>query len=299
MITGKYYQRIHFDFMKYIKCIGLLMCSNLTFLNAQKLVFKENQWNVAIYPTFTPDFHSYAIKILDDTLVNGLLYHKVYYSYDSINTLWNYRYGLIREDTLKKVYYKRDNENEFLLYDFSLNVNDTFKINEFCTLEVTETDSIKLNNGEFRKRLKLIHKGEPIWGHEYWIEGIGSQFGLISHFGFCSTDYSDVLLCFYNNSILLYPMAPASCFLTKNEELTNNFKISSYPNPFHSYIELKNINSQFKSFRLTTLTGNVLLSGRLEEAIAKINTDALISGIYIVIVEAENGKECVSRLIKY
>lgn len=285
--------------LKYLSLLCFVLVFILSDLNAQLLVNKENKWNVAIYPTFTPDFHSYSIRLLDDTLINGIMYHKIYYSFDSLNTNWVYQHGLLREDGFNKIYYKRDNENEVLLYDFSLKVNDTFKINDFCTLQVEETDTIQLNDGQSRKRLKLVRKGDPNWGDEYWIEGIGSQFGLISHFGFCSTDYSDVLLCFYNNSILLYPMAPASCFLTKNEELTNNFKISSYPNPFHSYIELKNINSQFKSFRLTTLTGNVLLSGRLEEAIAKINTDALISGIYIVIVEAENGKECVSRLIKY
>ena len=75
---------------KRFKFLYLALIYNLAILNAQHLVEKENQWNVAIYPTFTPDFHSYAIKILDDTLVNGLVYHKVYYSYDSINTVWNY-----------------------------------------------------------------------------------------------------------------------------------------------------------------------------------------------------------------
>ncbi|MEI2696287.1 MAG: T9SS type A sorting domain-containing protein [Saprospiraceae bacterium] len=284
---------------KRFKFLYLALIYNLAILNAQHLVEKENQWNVAIYPTFTPDFHSYAIKILDDTLVNGLVYHKVYYSYDSINTVWNYRYGFIREDTLKRVYYKRDHDNEVLLYDFNLNVNDTFKIDEFCTLQVVEIDSISLNDGQTRKRLKLVRKGEPGWGHEYWIDGIGSQFGLINHFGFCVTDYSDVLLCFYNNNKLLFPMAPASCFLTKNDEASNEPRIKLFPNPFHSYIEFENSNSQFRSFKLTTLTGKVMLNGRFEDAGSKINTEALIYGIYLFIVEAENGKQCVSRLIKY
>lgn len=285
--------------LKYLSVLCLVLVFIISDLNAQQLAIKENQWNVAIYPTFTPDFNSYSIRLMEDTLVNGLIYHKIYYSFDSLNTNWVYQNALLREDGFNKVYYKRDNEHEVLLYDFSLNINDTFKINEFCTLQVIDIDTITLNDGQSKKRLKLVRKGEPNWRDEYWIESIGSQFGLINHFRFCETDYSDELLCFYNNNKLLFPLAPISCFLTKNEELTNNFKISFYPNPFNSIIELENINSQFKSFRLTTLTGNVVLSGRLEEAIAKINTEALVSGIYMVIVEAENGKQGVSRLIKY
>ena len=42
MITGKLHPKVRFDFMKLFKCICLLMCSTLTFLNAQKLVNKES-----------------------------------------------------------------------------------------------------------------------------------------------------------------------------------------------------------------------------------------------------------------
>lgn len=285
-----------------LMCIHLLCLTSFitnSRLHAQVLVSKENQWNVAIYPTFSPEYKSYAIRLLDDTLVNGLRYRKIYYSYDKQNSLWEYQNGMLREDTLKRIYYKSEQAAEVLLYDFSLKVKDTFKIPQFCTLQVVEIDTIKLNDGQLRKRLKLMIKDQPIWGHEYWIEGIGSQFGLINHFNFCETDYADVLLCFYIKGNLIYPMSPLICFITENDEASNEPGIKLFPNPFYSYIEFESNNSQFKSFKLTTLTGKVLLTGQFEEANSKINTETLISGIYFLIGEADNGKQCVSRLIKY
>lgn len=298
MITGKLHPKVRFDFMKLFKCICLLMCSTLTFLNAQKLVNKENQWNVAIYPTFTPDFSSYSIRLFDDTLVNGLMYHKIYYSFDSLNTNWIYQNGLLREDGSNKVYYKQDNENERVLYDFGLKINDIFKINEFCTLQVEETDTITLNDGQARKRLKLVRKGDPNWGHEYWIDGVGSQYGLINHFRFCETDYSDVLLCFYKNSNLLFPKAPTSCFLTKNEDLKSGLNIKVYPNPFHTNIEFDLNNSIQTNYRIITLTGKPIQKGRLQNTISKINLESLPCGIYFLVFQSDNGKQSAIRLIK-
>lgn len=277
-------------------CLGLALI--VSDLKAQLLVNKENQWNVAIYPTFTPDFHSYSIRLLDDTLINGLLYHKIYYSFDSLNTNWIYQYGFLREDGFNKVYYKRDNENEHVLYDFGLKINDTFKINEFCTLQVEETDTITLNDGQSRKRLKLVRKGDPNWGHEYWIDGIGSQYGLINHFRFCETDYSDVLLCFYSNNKLLFPLAPTSCFLTKNEELRIGSKIKTFPNPFHSNIELDLGNSNYTNYRIINLTGTLILMGTIHNPISKINLEDLACGVYLFVVQKDNGNQQIARIIK-
>lgn len=282
-------------------CIHLLCLTSFitnSRLHAQVLVSKENQWNVAIYPTFSPEYKSYAIRLLDDTLVNGLRYRKIYYSYDKQNTLWEYQNGMLREDTLKRIYYKSEQAAEVLLYDFSLKVKDTFKIPQFCTLQVVEIDTIKLNDGQLRKRLKLMIKDQPIWGHEYWIEGIGSQFGLINHFNFCETDYADVLLCFYIKGNLIYPMSPLICFITENDEASNEPGIKLFPNPFHTKIELNSNNSNFTCFKILNIDGHLMHQGHIDNPITKINLETLDSGIYILVVQKDDGNQQVKRIIK-
>lgn len=284
--------------MKKIHIICSVVIINFFQLNAQALVSTENQWNVVIYPTFTPNFHSYSIRLLGDTLVNGINYLKIYYSYDSLNTQWKYQYGLLRQDSVGKVYYKNSSSNELMLYDFGLQVNDTFHVNEFCTLIVTDIDTITLNDGQLRKRIQLEKKDQPNWGNEYWINGIGSEFGLISHFRFCGTDYSDVLLCFYTNGKLLYPVAPASCFITNNRDIYNDPNIYIYPNPFKSNIEINITNTGPTYYKLINFTGTPILKGVLYNKISMLDLEDIQCGIYFLYLEDEIGLKSIHKVIK-
>lgn len=275
----------------------ILIFLNAFYLNAQNLVEIDNQWNIAVYPTFSPITLSYSLKIGEDTTINNILYNKVYYSNDSLNTNWQFSNDYLRQDSTKKVYHKEGDGNERLLYDFSLALNDTFFIEGICTLVVTEIDSIALNNGEMRKRLKLEPADIPNWGSEYWIDGIGSNFGLLSHFGFCFFDYPDGFLCFYSNAQLQYPATPPSCFITPVEELDRkNIKI--FPNPVHDILTIEDEEINLTRVILYDISGKIVKSNELRKTKNTINLSDLKNGFYLLILAGKDGYLYSKKLIK-
>ena len=266
-------------------------------LYAQNLVEIDNQWNIAVYPTFSPNTTSYSIRIGEDTTLNNIVYNKVYYSSDSLNTSWQFYNSYLREDLTKKVFLKEGSSEDILIYDFSLEVNDTFLVEDVCTLIVHEVDSVMLNNGEVRKRLKLGIKEIPDWGEEYWIDGIGSNFGLISHFGFCYSDYSDALLCFYSNSELLYPETPPSCFITPVREIKpSNFKVS--PNPFFDVLNVESEEFDIEYYIIYDITGRIINEGMFGNLNYRINLQQIKTGFYILVLRDMQGKLYSQKLIK-
>lgn len=264
---------------------------------AQQLVELNNQWNIVANEGFSPNISSYSVKIGEDTIVDNKLYNKIYYSNDSLNTYWNFENNYLREDSTKKVFYKNGSSSEIVLYDFNLEINDTFYISEFCVQIVNEIDTIELNNGELRKRIKLGILDNPNWGQEYWIEGIGSNFGLISHFALCVTDNAEGLLCFYSNDELLYPEAPISCFVTGNEELIiDNIKI--YPNPIKNYVIIEDQKSILINYFLSDSMGRIIISGDLINIKNRIEIGDLQNGYYNLILNTRDGDSYSTKIIK-
>lgn len=266
-------------------------------LTAQSLADEGNKWNVADYPTFSPITTSYSILIGKDTIANDLRYNKVFYSSDSLNLNWRYGNQLIRQDSTKKVFIKEFDNEEYLLYDFDLNLNDTFQIEGICTLVVTGIDSITLNNGEVRKRLQLNIKDYPDWGMQFWIEGIGSNYGMISHFGFCSFDYSDGFLCFYKDDELLFPEAPPSCFITPVNEVTDN-KIKIFPNPVSHELTIESTDYNLTKYTLISLIGKTVQTGTLLGNKNRIYLGNLENGFYTILLGDEKEFRYSKRVLK-
>ena len=267
-------------------------------LNGQELVKEGNQWNIVVYPTFYPITNSYSVKIEGDTVLDNTTYKMVQYSYDSLNTEWGISNHFLRQDTSKKVFFKNSGSEEILLYDFNLQVNDTFQIDDYCILIVTATDTVYLNSGEPRKRLELEIKNEPDWGKEFWIDGIGSNFGVLSHFGFCYYDYSDAFLCFYQNDELIYPENPPSCFITGTEDINLNDGIKIYPNPSSTNLIVEDKLSIIKSYTIFNPLGEMMIKDKINNSKTTIETSNILSGFYYIILEDKNGRKLSMKLIK-
>lgn len=267
-------------------------------VQAQDFVKTGNQWNVAVYPTFSPNTSSYSVRIGEDTVVNSMLYNKLYYSNEALNTDWTFYYSYVREDTTKKVFYKDGNANEVLLYDFNLDINDTFQIETFCTLQVVDIDTVVLNNGEQRRRKRLVNKLYPEWGDQYWIDGIGSNFGVISHFGFCYTDYPEGFLCFYANDELLFPESPPSCFITEIDKLPVSEPIHIYPNPMHNRLNIEDPEAHFTDYSLYNVFGELLDMGKLTGVHTQIECGTIPAGFYVVVLTDLNGNRWVKQMTK-
>jgi hypothetical protein len=106
---------------------------------------------------------------------------------DSLQQEWIYE-GTIREDTINKQVFYKYGEIEGLIYDFSLEVGDTVQVdNQYFNYHVVSlvVDSIDMVdvNGIIRKRFFLFGiqnpMMDPYYPDEIWIEGIGSNFGIM------------------------------------------------------------------------------------------------------------------------
>lgn len=151
---------------------------------------------------------SYSISLSGDTLIGNQSYHKLVSPYGG-NIC-----GAIRQDVAaKKVYYIAPSETtEHLLYDFTMQVGDTVRgytqRAEFEDDTVISIDSVLVGDS-YRKRW-LVNSNYNI----YFIEGIGSTYGLFERSPGNTYDFPDYsLLCYSENNQTLYPDSQTNCDL--------------------------------------------------------------------------------------
>ncbi len=201
----------------------------------------------------------YSIEISGDTLIGGTNYHKlvspeqVFHSNGACNisgtwTAPGFYAGAIRQDIAnKKVFYVDTmTYTEQLLYDFNLQVGDTVKgfyvSNNPCWDEivgglVVGIDSVMIGNS-YRKRWNI--GGCFNTPDIYFIEGIGSTYGLIDNFFLAgATDHPiHRLQCFTKMDSLLFPSSLSSCQFM---ECNSSFSLfQDYLTP-HNWFALSNI----------------------------------------------------------
>lgn len=163
--------------------------------------------------------------------MNGYTYTTLLAEYESNPGVFN-PITYIREDLeTKKVYVATEN-TENLLYDFGViegqSVN-VWSIGFMHTLIVTQVETIAIL-GTYRK---VIHYDEN--GFEgFWIEGMGSVFGVPDPTLYGIADYSPVVTCYYEGNNLAWqnPQTETVCgeqLAVPNIEVVPQFSI--LPNP--------------------------------------------------------------------
>ena len=119
--------------------------------------------------------------------------------------------GLLRETEEGQVYHRNYGwnhtfGNETLLYDFAMQPGDSICCNENTSLVLLRTSDTILDDGNIRKRYDFQYKenGYLMDEHEIWIEGIGSELGLL-HVGSLSlVGGTYELLCYYEGDDLIW-----------------------------------------------------------------------------------------------
>ena len=187
----------------------------------------------------------YQYTITGDTVINMLTYHKlqktgVNFLEDVTGNCTSNAYnanqykGCFRNDSTNKLVYFIDafTSNETVLYDFNLSIGDTvppspLNFNSNFVNIVTDIDTVFLG-GVNRKRFKL----DSCWFEQlYYIEGIGSTYGLLSP-TMCPFEAFYNLQCFTNNSLPVYPNSTTSCSsVIANIESIETHQFSISPNP--------------------------------------------------------------------
>lgn len=281
----------------------LLLTSTTT--HAQSLLSPLNQWNISTTGWIGGEnTETHLLRTGDSIQFNGNAYHNIERSEDEQGLMWTPTGMSLREDSTSKVF-MLVNDTETLIYDFGLELGDIFQLEDNCDVQVIEIDSIQLNNGEYRKRIKLERTEDP---YNYpvleWIEGIGSKFGLLDFLGVvCLVDINIQLTCFYQSGELLYPPNPETCFTsttsTKDTDLAHSM-VTVMPNPFGEtfVISIEDDEQKFK-LGIYSMDGNLVYqkvsarTGRVEISLKDYN-----SGIYIIRLYFQDGTSIFRKIVK-
>ncbi|TXC75226.1 T9SS type A sorting domain-containing protein [Luteibaculum oceani] len=241
-----------------------------------KLLEDDKVWNVSYsnYANIPPTGYTTEYSFHKDTIINGITYQD---------------FGaLLREDTVnRRVFYWYHNE-EYLLYDFNANVGDTILTTHF-QIVIDSISTITLENSE--KRKIFYHSGSNTG--EYYIEGIGSDHGLVE-ISEANGPPAINFNCLTKNGEKIFGSCTNSSIQT-NEKHPNTLLVS--PNPVNEILHLTDI-AGLNSGKVQILDqqGQILLEEKITTTLYLNNVS---SGEYLLRL-FDKGNEIVgqSRFIK-
>ncbi len=260
--------------------------------------------------TFPPGPFEYNMarqgNISGDTLINGLVYHKIYLA--GINILcqdsiyWQTYFFAMRENTEdQKVWIIEDGEMEEILYfDFSLGIGDTvpegsYYSKDFFPLVVSSMDNITDYTGEERRRWQIEYGGSTV------VEGIGSLNGVLTPY-FPVSEYWEDLFCYTIDDSQIFPFTvPSDCLLPSDTCLTvgipehnhnsqNNNVLSVFPVPANDlvYIKFDDSITSLITLQIVDYTGRSVYSKVIENnSDESINVANWPAGIYFALIQED------------
>ena len=278
---------------------GFLTIISISGQNYIPIVQENNEWNVLSVGynwNFTDTvFYTETYKFEGDTTIDNINYLKVYLSTEEIPINWVFR-GCIREDQDKKVFL-REYEMDFLKYDFGVELGDTVIVYSNMTpisTQVLSIDSVYLF-GSYRKKISLGYIPDFNF-HETWIEGIGSNRGILQSGTSNWMGGWYWLSCMTDNGELVYINPNInSCYLisTGIEEINSN-ELEIYPNPTSNRLTLKFPDPKIiKSISISDLEGSII---KELEYSTEIDLIGIPSGIYFLKLNLDNG-ELIKKIV--
>ncbi len=241
-------------------------------------------------------------KCEGDTLIQDELYSIVYSTNKENPVTWT-KLGYISESDDHKIYYSPFKNYDSLyfepslLYDFTAQINDSLKIHSFPFNEKSQIDIIITNidsvlvTGQYRKRTWFECDSYP---YSYWVEGIGSNTGLIEPGFYCTIVCPTVELgCVKKDGVTIFPDGyTGNCFIVGIDEIIIGKDIFNiFPNPSSGYINItpsKYINANME-FKLRDLSGRLILKISLNNSFSNyLPINELNSGLYIYTINESN-----------
>lgn len=286
--------------------LTLLLTTTIT-LNSQEIVDPAKMWS-CMEEHCQPWGSTYSTEYFrfdEDTIIEDLLYKKIWISADENYDQWNFYGAFIREEN-NRVFLRQMLGEEGLIYDFNLNIGDSLLVDNpraagELYLSLVEIDSVEITDG-YRERWKLVSSNYP--EPEYWIKGIGSETGVLNSstgvfVGLCGL-YR--LLCEKENDELVYINPEfTSCFLvtTATHELEN--RVNQFDLHYDNYSVTVKFNYQINKEKVIVLSD---ISGKIISQIKTRDDNSTFTllnnraGIYIISVMID-GKLVSKKFVSY
>jgi hypothetical protein len=298
---------------KYFLPILLMLSVNVVSQPSVYYPFPESnaQWNMQATLMGIPGpplVEMYSIIIPGDTMINSTVYHKLVIPYVAIAVkspdiiVYAGYQGAIRQDIQnRKVFIiPPDSVAEELLYDFTLQAGDTVKgcieRNVVVKDVVRSIDSVLVGDN-YRKRW-LINEGYNI----YFIEGIGSTYGLVESSPGTVVDWADIsITCFQQEGITLYPSGATECSLISSlpQPVADTPRFSIYPNPSAGSFTISfDKPEDVREIKLTDMHGRIVFQ---ETTVTHpdITVNNIAPGLYLITIVDKNNVISCRRVLNY
>ena len=271
--------------------LALLLMAGRETMQAQEylpIAQKGNEWHT--FETGVWQINNYVNWCSGDTLIGNVRYMKIM---GTVNDSYPIFYTLLREEDGKV--WKRYSiaHPETLLYDFTASVGDTLCFGDFGACFVLDSISTEQIGGVDRRKfwfgLEYDDLGRPRT-QETWVEGIGSDYGLLWSGYWRIPDGWHCLLCFHQYGELVWQNPEYNKCSYPNDAVEENkdSEISVYPNPGKDVL---NICTALQNARVEVYdtNGRLIHSQALTENVTVIDATDWAEGVYVWKV-ISNGK---------
>ncbi|MBX7051025.1 MAG: T9SS type A sorting domain-containing protein [Flavobacteriales bacterium] len=227
--------------------VFLISCFSHSIYSQYHPTLLESQvWKGVTYGWGVFDFYQ---KVQGDSLIGEEYYMKIYSGQGEDQM--DYMVGLLREDEAEQRIYIWTGSEEHLIYDFDVEAGDvvsSWGVGTEQNITVTSVETLTID-GTSRKKINFNDQ----WGAAYWIEGMGSIYGLIDGALGNIVDYNPVMTCLYQNNNLIWdnPLDEGNCDATLSIDETRLSTMDYYPNPFTTNMRI--------NFNGPTVGGNAYL----------------------------------------
>ena len=275
--------------------LALLLMAGGATMQAQEylpIAQKGNEWHT--FETAVWQINNYVNWCSGDTLIGNVRYMKIM---GTVNDSYPIFYTLLREEDGKV--WKRYSiaHPETLLYDFTASVGDTLCFGDFGACFVLDSISTEQIGGVDRRKfwfgLEYDDLGRPRT-QETWVEGIGSDYGLLWSGYWRIPDGWHCLLCFHQYGELVWqnPEYNTCTYPYDAVEESKESEIALYPNPAKEKVTIEGLEAA--KVQVYNALGQMVKTVR---GTNEIDVADLVEGVYLVRIMDAEGKSYTERLV--
>ncbi len=269
----------------------LLMAGGVT-MKAQEylpIAQKGNEWHT--FETGVWQINNYVNWCSGDTLIGDVRYMKIMGTLNNGNPNL---FTVLREEDGKVWKRHLNTSEETLLYDFTASVGDTLTIGDFGQrLIVDSIGTVQIGNADRKKFWLRLQSNNP-GGYQFtetWVEGIGSDYGLLWSGYLSIPDGWHCLLCFHQNGELVWENPEyGTCTYDAIEE-NKDSEISIYPNPVGDRVIIEGI--EVAEVDVYNALGQRV---RTVRSTNEINVSGLQEGVYLLFITDAKGISQTKRI---
>lgn len=262
----------------------------------------QTSWNVF---DGTRSYYTDSFYVVKDTIVDSQAYKLINQAPATAMSPGGPAFFLKEDSNSGKVWYRSlTQDSNILIMDLNLQLGDSF---DFNIWPYPKVDSVYIKNG--KKHVRFGPKqfsSTTIYKHLEFIEGTGPNYGI-------TPNSEALLLCMRkdNTRTYEYPVPLPGWFRRINdcayymirestEELGNNFRAATYPNPIQDklFINISNYSNSAITLKLINITGQVVYLTSFTGNNFEVNIQNLPAGIYLCQLAHNNEVAYNGKLVK-